>query len=172
MCAINQHVSAVVTRLPYVLCWLPYLDVLSTIVVVVQVGGAGSGQCPEILSNQQKSADEAARYAASLQGSAQGVVQGTVPPAQRGPSCPPAPIRRPVPAGWNAGMAHHNSSLLADANAVADDYDRDLQAALVASVTDHPGKWVKATHLTAGKPGENVSSLTADYLMHAMTRQP
>ena len=130
--------------------------------------GVWSGQPTEILINQQRLAAEAARLAASLQGPAQGAAQGAPPPAQRGPSC--------TPAGWNAGMVDHGNSSFAGANAVADDYDRDLQAALAASVADQPGEWVPASDLTVvkpdEKPGENVSPLPAEYLQTTLDLSP
>ena len=71
-------------------------------------------------------------------------------------------------------MGYHASAAYAHAHAdaVADDYDKDLQAALAASVTNQPGEWVNATHSTDvkpdEKPGEIVSSLPADYLQTAL----
>ena len=139
---------------------------LGSTAFVIQVGGIQPGQPTDTLINQQRLAAEAARHAASLQGSTQGAVQGAIPPAQGGPHCPPALTGRPVHIGRSAGMGYQGSASFAAADAVADDYDKDLQAALVASVTNQPGEWVNATHSTDvkpnEKPGETASSLPAD----------
>lgn len=145
---------------------------LATSVFVIQVGDVGSGRPTETPINQQlRLAAEATQDAASLQGCTQGAVEGAPPPALRDPDFPPDPAGQAFPPGQNArrryrgGVADADADAGAvadaDADAVADDYDRELQAALVASVTNQPGKWVIApTHLTdmgpEEKPGETL----------------
>lgn len=105
--------------------------------------------------NQQEPAVKAATSVASLQAPAQGTPQG-----QGGLSgSPRAPAGALVAVGWNARLGYNGSGTFGNAAAVDDDYDRDLQAALAASVADQPGSQAAC----AVKPGENDSPVPGYY---------